>query len=116
MHCAAGGIRFRCLATTSPKDLSKVIKSLLRSAADRFQGMFRNAVQYTLAMKLKPCAAKNLAGVASNHSFSTEEMDRESGRHCVALLARLALTRCSVLRWNEWQYSDTISTFSNSNQ
>ena len=91
MHCAAEGIRFRYLATTSPKDLSKVIKSLLRSAADRFQGMYRNAVQYTLAMKLKPCAAKNLAGVASNHSFSTEEMDRESGRHCVALSARLAL-------------------------
>jgi hypothetical protein len=42
-------------------------------------------------MKLEPGAAKSLAGVASNHSFSAEEMDRESGRHCVALSARLAL-------------------------
>ena len=91
MHCAAEGIRFRYLVTTSPKDLSKVIKSLLRSAADRFQGMRCNIVQYTLAMKLQPCAAKSLASVVSNHSFSAEEMDRESGRHCVALSARLTL-------------------------
>ena len=91
MHCAAEGIRFRYLATTSPKDLSKVIKSLLRSATDRFQSIRCNAVQYTLAMKLKPGAAKSLAGVASNHSFSAEGMDRESRRHCVALSARLAL-------------------------
>ena len=91
MHCAAESIRFRYLAATSPKDLAKAIKSLLHSAVDRFQGMRCNAVQYALAMKLKPCAAKSSAGVASNHSFSTEEMDRESGRHCVALSARLAL-------------------------
>ena len=91
MQCAVEGIRFRYLVTTCPKDLSKVIKRLLRSAADRFQGIRCNAVQYTLAMKLKPGAAKSLAGVASNHSFSAEGMDRESRRHCVALSARLAL-------------------------
>ena len=91
MHCAAESIRFRYLATTSPKDLSKVLIRLLHSAADRFQGIRCNAVQYTLAMKLKPGAAKSLAGVASNHFFSAEEMDRESERHCATLSARLAL-------------------------